>query len=335
MSITVLKPGALSLLQDLGRYGYQRFGVLVGGAMDEWAHRFANALVGNDENEATLEITLTGPTLRFEKTLTVAVCGAELAPRVDGVGGTRALPHGRPAIIEAGSQLRFGQRQAGARAYLAVKGGFDVPLVMGSRSTYVRGGFGGYEGRALRKGDVLRIGSGASAARREGPVHGEEPAPMRLPPTPIVAPGVEIAAPQTIRIIAGQQWDVFTAQARQLLLNAEFRIGALSDRMGYRLEGPTLARARPLEMISEAVTFGTVQVPPDGMPIILMADRQTTGGYPKIAAVASVDLRLLAQMAAPQALRFQVITLEDAQKIYLAREREYSHVRRILQSQGP
>ena len=339
--IEVLKPGALSLLQDLGRYGYQRFGVVVGGAMDEWAHRFANALVGNDENEATLEITLTGPTLRFDKASTIAVCGADLSALVDGVEGTQALPHGRPAVIRAGSQLRFGQRRAGVRAYLAVRGGFDVAPVMGSRSTYVRGGFGGFAGRALRKGDVLRIGNAAAAgppaapaAPPAAPARSARGSPLWVPATPLVAPGVEIAAIQTIRIIAGQQWNVFTAQAHQRLLDAEFCIGAQSDRMGYRLEGPALARAQSIEMISEAVTFGTIQVPPDGMPIILMADRQTTGGYPKIASVASVDLRLLAQMAAPQALRFQLITLEDAQKIYLAREREYSHVRQVLESQA-
>ena len=128
VTITVLKPGALSQLQDLGRYGYQRYGVVVGGAMDEWAHRMANALVGNDENEATLEITLTGPTLRFDTPARIAVCGADLSPRVDGAGGTQALPHGRPVDVAAGSQLRFGARVAGVRAYLAVAGGFDVPL---------------------------------------------------------------------------------------------------------------------------------------------------------------------------------------------------------------
>jgi urea carboxylase len=354
VTLTVLKPGAYSQLQDLGRYGYQRFGVLVGGAMDDWAHRFANALVGNEANEATLEITLTGPTLRFDVAAIVAVCGADLSPRIDGAGGSHALPHGRPVLVEAGSQLRFGARMAGARAYLAVRGGFDVPPVMGSRSTYVRGGFGGYEGRALRKDDVLRIreagmprgrARAGNEARNEADntVHnevdneadneaaGRAALTLTVLPTPIIAPVVEVSPLQTIRIIAGRHWDLFTAQARRLLLDAEYRIGGQSDRMGYRLEGPPLARERELEMISEAVTFGTVQVPPDGMPIILMADRQTTGGYPKIASVAGVDLRVLAQMAAPQALRFELISLADAQRIYLAREREYSHVRHVLE----
>jgi antagonist of KipI len=329
MTITVLKAGALTQLQDLGRYGYQHFGVVVGGAMDEWSHRLANALVGNDENEATLEMTLTGPGLRFDRTATVAVCGADMSPRVDGADGTHGLPHGRPVVISAGGQLRFGTRLAGARAYLAVAGGFDVPPVMGSRSTYARGGFGGFEGRALRAGDVLPIGTSRTAVAALA-----ETTALAVPPSPIIAPVARIAPVQTIRIIAGQHWDVFAPDARRLLLDAEFRIGPQSDRMGYRLQGPVLVRARQIEMISEAVTFGTIQVPPDGMPIILMADRQTTGGYPKIASVASVDLRLLAQMTAPQALRFELVSLSDAQRIYLAREREYSHVRQVLEGQA-
>nr|MBA3479200.1 hypothetical protein [Lautropia sp.] len=255
------------------------------------------------------------------------------------------LPHGRPVRIEAGSQLRFGARLAGARAYLAVAGGFDVPLVMGSRSTYARGGFGGFEGRALRKDDVLAVrglaepagpilAGAAQPPLHDPPAQSKPPEALSILPSPIIVPPVRIDPVQTIRIIAGRHWDVFTPQARRLLLDAEFRIGAASDRMGYRLQGPVLTRARQIEMISEAVTFGTIQVPPDGLPIVLMADRQTTGGYPKIASVASVDLRVLAQMAAPQSLRFELISLADAQRIYLAREREYSHVRQVLESQS-
>ncbi len=153
---------------------------------------------------------------------------------------------------------------------------------------------------------------------------------LSVPASPVIVPVPQPAAVQTIRITAGRHWDVFTAEARRLLLATEFRIGAQSDRMGYRLEGPELARARPIEMISESVTFGTVQVPPDGKPIILMADRQTTGGYPKIASVASADLAILAQMTAPEALRFTLITLAEAQRIQAAREDEYSRLRQAL-----
>ena len=337
MTITVLKPGALSQLQDLVRYGYQRFGVVVGGAMDEWSHRVANALVGNDEHEATIEITLTGPSLRFDAPARVAICGADLSPRVDGEGGTHALPHGRPVDIAAGSQLRFGARVAGVRAYLAVAGGLDVPPVMGSRSTFIRGGFGGIEGRALRKGDVLRVGGRTAAPAPVAAAAAENAASTRaartlsVPPASVIVPVVQVAPVQPIRIIAGRHWEVFTAEARRLVREAEFRIGAQSDRMGYRLEGPLLERARHVELISEAVTFGTVQVPPDGQAIILMADRQTTGGYPRIASVASIDLGLLAQMTAPQALRFTLVTLVEAQRLYVAREREYSELRQALE----
>jgi urea carboxylase len=356
VTITVLKPGALSQLQDLGRYGYQRYGVVVGGAMDEWAYRVANALVGNDENEASLEMTLTGPTLRFDAPARIAVCGADLSARVDGTGGTHLLPYGRPVDVAAGSQLRFGARVAGARAYLAVAGGFDAPLVMGSRSTYVRGGFGGLEGRALRKGDVLAVrvssvpatpgdtswdtaGDESRNTSRNRAEAAENAAStlaaltLSVPASPVIVPVPRAAAVQTIRITAGRHWEVFTAEARRLLLATEFRIGAQSDRMGYRLEGPELARARPIEMISESVTFGTIQVPPDGKPIILMADRQTTGGYPKIASVASADLSILAQMTAPEALRFTLITLAEAQRIQAAREDEYSRLRQAMEEQ--
>jgi len=336
VTITVLKPGALSQLQDLGRYGYQRFGVQVGGAMDEWAHRFANALVGNDGDEATLEITLTGPSLRFDRQATIAVCGADLSPRVDGAGGSQALPHGRPVLVEADSQLRFGSRVAGARAYLAVRGGFDVPLVMGSRSTYIRGGFGGFDGRALRKDDVLRIGAApgnaASDHVAENDASRRAALTMTVLSTPIIAPVPEVTPVQTVRIMAGRHWDLFTPQAHRLLVDSTFRIGVQSDRMGYRLEGPVLERETVSEMISEPVTFGTIQIPPDGMPIILMADRQTAGGYPKIASVAAVDLRILAQMVPSQLMRFELVSLADAQRIYLAREREYSHVKQLLEA---
>ncbi len=329
----------MSLLQDLGRYGHQRFGVLVGGAMDEWSHRLANALVGNDENDATLETVMTGPALRVDQTMLVAVCGADLSPTVTGRTGIEPLPHGRPVWIRAGARLDFGGARAGGlRAYLAVRGGFDVPPVLGSRSTYVRGGFGGLGGRALRTGDTLPVPPGAGpASGSPGPVAPSAAVFSRsvsgcvgLPPSPLVVPPVRIEGVPVIRIVAGQQWDVFTAESRQRFVSTDYRIGVQSDRMGYRLEGPLLERARTIEMISESVTFGTVQVPPDGLPIILMADRQTTGGYPKIANVASADLRVLAQMAPRQSLRFAVILLSDAQRILLAREREYSHVRQIM-----
>jgi len=320
MNVDVIKPGVLSTLQDLGRVGFQRFGVPVCGVMDEWSHRIANLLVGNPAHEATLEVTLMGPSLRFTEAALIAITGASLSPRI----GEHAVPQGTPVLVGAGSQLDFGRRVAGMRAYLAVRGGFAVPSVMNSRSTYVRGAFGGFDGRALRKGDALVIGASdvedplmqLAAKLRAGTLpFATLDDPPELPPAP------SGSLPTTVRVMAGQQWDAFTPQARQALCEAEFRLSPQSDRMGFRFEGPKLALTEPLEMISEAVAFGTIQVPPDGNPIVLMADRQTTGGYPKIASVASVDLPILAQMTPQQALRFTLISLEDAQQLYLARER--------------
>ena len=331
MSVRVLKPGPLSSLQDLGRTGYQRFGVIVSGVMDEWSHRVANLLVGNDADEATLEITLMGPSLVFEASALIAICGADLSPRI----GESSVPAGRPVLVRAGSQLDFGRRAFGCRAYLAIHGGFAVAPVMNSRSTYLRAGFGGFEGRALRKGDILPVGEGnprepfPALARRLDAGEDAFASVADEAFAPIAHPA---AQPRAIRTVAGQQWDAFTEEAQASFLDAEFRVNANSDRMGYRLEGPGLALRAPLEMISEGVAFGTVQVPPDGNPIVLMADRQTAGGYPKIAAVASVDLPLLAQAVPQQALRFSRVSLDAAQSAYLEREREIERVRRSIET---
>ncbi len=331
MSIRVLKPGPMSSLQDLGRVGYQRFGVIVSGAMDEWSHRVANLLAGNLADEATLEITLMGPSLFFEKTALLAIVGADLSPRI----GEAPVPMGRPVLVRAGSQLDFGRRAFGCRAYLAVHGGFAVAPVMDSRSTYLRAGFGGFEGRALRKGDVLPVGERephavfASLGRK---LDSGSDAFACLPEDTFATIAHPATEPRALRTIAGQQWNAFTDEARSQFMGAEFRVNANSDRMGYRLEGPVLALRAPLEMISEGVAFGTVQVPPDGNPIVLMADRQTAGGYPKIAAVASVDLPLLAQTVPQQGVRFERVSLEDAQRLYLQREVEFDRIRRSIET---
>ena len=330
MSIEVLKPGALTTLQDLGRYGYQRFGVVVGGAMDEWSHQVANELVGNIDDEATLEITLVGPSLRFAQAALIAIAGADLSANVGG----HPIPLGRAVTIGAGTQLDFGSRVHGVRAYLAVSGGFGVTPVMDSRSTYVRGGFGGFAGRALRRGDVLPIGSRA----RTVPHSPKRPTaqPVTLVGGPAVAAGPTHLAGEVVslRVIAGAQWELFTPETLATFLTSPYQIYPQSDRMGYRLEGPALQRRHDFEMISEGVAFGTVQVPPDGKPIVLMADRQTTGGYPKIACVASVDLPLMAQLAPRQAVRFRTIELQEAQALYQTRARELTELRKLVLDTG-
>ncbi|MCZ7563737.1 MAG: biotin-dependent carboxyltransferase family protein [Burkholderiales bacterium] len=323
MTIEVIKPGLLTTVQDLGRFGYQRFGVVAGGVMDERAHRLANIMVGNEADAATLEVTLQGPTLRFGVTALIAVCGAEFAARLD----RTALPYGRPVLVRAGAVLEFRGLGRGCRAYLAVRGGIGVPAVMASRSTYVRAALGGLEGRALQKGDKLPITPHApgwfpalDAALRKS----DAPCASVRWSAGDSAAG---AATRPVRVIAGPQWELFSQETRALFVGTSFRISVNSDRMGYRLSGATIKPRRAVEMISEAVAFGTVQVPPDGNPIILMADRQTSGGYPKIAQVAAVDLPRLAQTRPLEPVRFTLATLGEAQRAYLAREAEFALLR--------
>lgn len=313
-SIQVLKPGVQSQLQDLGRFGFQDLGVPVGGAMDEWSHRLANLLAGNASDEATLEIVLMGPSLVFDTATQIAITGADLSPKLN---GEPVAMHQRISVA-AGSQLDFGRRVSGLRAYLAVRGGFAVEPVMGSRSTYVRGGFGGFEGRALRKGDVLNFAEA-----------------QPVPPAPVLElsprlPSADPSAVTTVRVVAGEHWARFPAETQALFTEAIYKINPQSDRMGYRLDGPALKRGDTVELISEAMGFGTIQVPADGLPIVLMAERHSAGGYPKIAHVISVDLPLMAQLAAQQQLRFERVSLETAQTFYLQREHQLAQLRITL-----
>jgi len=320
MSLVVIKPGPLSTIQDLGRHGLQHLGVPVGGAMDSRAHRLANLLVGNDENEATLEITFGGPTLRFDAPACIAITGARLSPTLNG----QAIANNRPLVVRQGDMLAFGQREAGLRAYLAWHGGLSLAPVLGSRSTYLRAGLGGIEGRALRKGDVLRL-------NKTLPAHGLDELESGLWDMRIYLPRALAAQPRTaLRMIVGAHAPLFTAQALATLFSEPFRVSPDSDRMGYRLRGPLLTLAKPVQLLSEAATFGSVQVPADGQPIILMADRQTTGGYAKIGHLASVDLPLVAQSMPGDSLRFTEIPLAQAQQLDMQREAAFRQLRDSL-----
>ncbi|WP_038084694.1 biotin-dependent carboxyltransferase family protein [Tumebacillus flagellatus] len=362
MSLQVIKPGLLTTLQDLGRYGFQRYGVMAGGAMDSFALRTANLLVGNVQGEAALEITLQGPTLRAETDLLAAVCGGHLAPTLDG----EPVPEWQSFPMKAGSVLQFGYAKFGCRAYLAVAGGFHVPDVLASKSTFVRGKMGGFEGRALQAGDRLPCGhvrmdrdeqaeadsalATANGVATQAHANGTDIREKTVSPT-IAKPNdftsrhfaalprnrfiswelfPDYSNEPVIRVTRGQQYDAFDAESRERLWAETFQVTPQSDRMGYRIEGPPLQLVAPLEMISEAVTFGTVQVPPGGNPIVLLADRQTTGGYPKIAQVAAVDLPVLAQLKPGDRLRFTEITVEEAQRLYLERERGLQMLQRAL-----
>lgn len=306
--IHVIKPGALSSFQDLGRHGFQQLGVPVNGAMDERAHRLANVLVGNPQTEATLEVTLLGPTLQFDAPVTLAIGGADLDASLDGV----PLPPGQAAVAKRGAVLAFGKRRQGLRAYLAVAGGFALAPVMQSCSTFVRGGYGGAHGKPLRKADQIVMRAprvlDAGVAR----------------PGPTLSAELGRSADAPIRIVRGREWRAFTEEAWRTLESSIYQISAQSDRMGYRLQGPALALQDKLEMASEAVGFGTIQVPPDGQPIVLMADRQTTGGYPKIAHVCAVDLPRLAQRIPGEPVQFELISIDEAQRLLVLQSESFA-----------
>lgn len=309
--MTVERPGMLSTLQDTGRFGHQQYGVSVNGPMDEWSHRLANALVGNEEDAAVLECTLTGPRVAFAEDTLVALCGARMRITANG----QPVPQDTAVLLRRGTVLDVGERLQGVRLYLAVRGGFAPAPVLGSRSTNLRAGFGGHEGRALKRGDRVLVGRAA----RDLPVLPIEKLMVQSGMAVLSAAQVDVAAPDracgtpAIRFIPGPHWPAFTAAAHEQLSTLSYSVTQQSDRMGARLQGEALKLLAPLELISEATAFGTIQVPPDGQPIVLMADRQSAGGYPKIAYVASADLPLLAQAMPGDALRFTPVKQADAE----------------------
>lgn len=324
MRIKVLRPGLLTTIQDMGRYGFQQHGVIVSGAMDTFAMRMANLLVGNAEGEAVLEITLLGPKLSFEEDALIAICGANISPEISG----QPILQWRPVYVKKGSVLNFGGCVFGCRTYLAIAGGYAVEKVLGSRSTYLRAGLGGYCGRALKEGDVVEAGLPSEWSRqkmRKLAERGEAAS----------APGWSISVdvfPQydknpTVRVLRGAQFDMFTEESRQALFAEAFQVTPQSDRMGYRFTGPVLTLSEPKEMISESVASGTIQVPPGGQPIALLADRQTAGGYPKIAQIISADLPVIAQVKPGDSVRFMEVSLEEAEALYVAREMQIQQVR--------
>jgi antagonist of KipI len=303
-TIHVLKPGFLTTVQDLGRPRYQRFGMPVAGAMDAFACRAANRLVGNPDSAAVLEVTIVGPTLLFEQNAVIALTGGQLSPCLDRV----PLPMWTSLVISAGAHVSFGRQVNGARSYLAVAGGFDVPPVLGSRSTHIRSHTGGFHGRALIKDDRLEWGS----PPRGAVTRVERSIPKELRPA--------YAAHPTLRIILGPQTDFFEQEAVAALTTSRYTVSSDSDRMGYRLSGPALTHRSVAEMISDATPIGSLQVPPNRQPILLMADRQTTGGYPKIAVVISADLSVAAQLMPGHTVGFSEVTVAQAHA--LLREHE-------------
>lgn len=306
MSITVLRAGTLSTLQDRGRHGWAALGVGAAGPMDDVAFRLANALVGNRADAVALELTWSGPRLRFDRDALVALTGADCDARI----GDRALEGWRAVRIDAGGEFDCGRMRHGARAYLAIAGGIDAPASLGSAATDLNAGIGALGGRALRAGDVLDLAA----------------APTRAPPRTRAwsldpQPWFDLHADAPIRMLRGSHAGLLDVSSQAGLFGMPFRIHADSNRVGLRLEGATLAFASPCETISEPVARGTVQLPPAGRPIVLMAEHPTTGGYPRVGQVAAIDLPRLAQRRPGDEVRFREIDLDEAQSRYLARER--------------
>jgi antagonist of KipI len=273
----------LTTVQDCGRWGFQADGVPVSGAMDLFSHRLANALVGNQEEAATLEVTLIGPEIEFQEATTVAVAGAVFGLALDGV----PVAINRAFDVAAGSRLRFGERLKGARAYVAVAGGIDVPVVLGSRATHLLTKMGGFEGRSLRRGDVLKSGSGPTAGRVIGSA-------LRLPD-----------GGAKLRVIPSPDGFGLVASTRYI-------VSPRSDRMGYRLEGHASPDRPTGTVISAAVPSGAIQVTPTGQPILLMADHATTGGYAVAATVITADLPLAGQLMPGDWVEFRPCSLAEA-----------------------
>jgi antagonist of KipI len=296
----VVKPGFFSSVQDLGRFGFQRYGVPVSGAMDKYAFACANVLVGNQASDACLEVTLLGPELEVLNPVQVAIAGADFSVFVN----SEVVPMWETLSVKKGDTIAFhGSAESGCRAYLAVRGGIDVPMVLGSRSTYVRGGFGGYEGRGLRADDVLRTFAPPQSLKEK-----------RVLPAKLVP---EYESEFVIDVVLGPQKDMFTVEGVETFLSQAYTVTTESDRMGYRLDGAVIRHKGATEIVTDALTPGAVQVPGSGKPIVLMMDAQTTGGYPKIATVTTPDVSRLGQARPGDKIRFRKASLAKARERYL------------------
>ncbi len=314
-TLEVLDGGLLTTVQDLGRVGYQRYGVPVAGAADAASLRAANFLVGNEPGAAALECTALGPSLRFLRTTIGAICGANLGPVLErGDLGPWEIPPNLSFLARAGNVLRFGARQAGYRCYLSVAGGWGVPQVLGSRSTYLTSALGGLQGRALERGDVLT----ALPSERH-------PSPGRRWQGDVTSANAETV----VRVVFGLQEDYFYKKTKETLTSSEYTIAASSDRMGCRLDGPSLRHKKAREIVSDGMVLGAVQVPPDGQPIVMLADRATAGGYPKIGTVIGADVPRLAQLMPGERLRFEAVDLAQAAEALRAVRRAEEKARKV------
>lgn len=304
MGIKILQGGALTTVQDAGRIGYQNAGFSVSGVMDYRSFRMANMLLGNEENEAVLEVSLMGPAIAFTEDNTFAITGGDFSPTLN--GKEIALYAAIPA--KKGDTLRLGLAKEGARAYIAFAGGMDIPVVMGSKSTNLKCRIGGYKGRKLETGDEIAFANSKpeliNMYKRYEHIREFQEKDI------------------TLRVVLGPQTEYFSEEGIRTFLESEYTVSEEYDRMGCRLKGPAIASKNGVDIISDGIALGSIQIPTSGTPIIMMADRQTTGGYAKIATVVRVDIPKLAQRTPGNKIRFREVTVEEAAKLYKKEERE-------------
>lgn len=296
MKLTILSPGPLSTIQDEGRFGFQYTGFSPGGAMDAYSMKLANLLVGNAPGVGVIEMTMMGISARFDCDCVIALTGADMAPSIQG----KLLEMYQAVEVHAGDVLSMKTAQHGMRAYLAVAGGFDLPLAMDSMSTNLKCGLGGFRGRKLQKGDELPL---------------NQSVPLSLVGKRKLTPQSQYPDAITVRVMLGPQDDYFTGKGIETFLGSEYTVTEKSDRMGIRLDGSKIENKNGVDIISDGIATGSIQIPPSGMPIIMMADRQTTGGYAKIATVISADLKKVAQARPGTRIRFAMVTEDEAVRL--------------------
>lgn len=307
--IKIIKPGLYTTIQDKGRTGFQRYGIPVAGAMDDFAFRIANILVGNDENEAVIEATFLGPCIQLDFDGFIAITGAYMDPKIN----ETSVKMWRNLKVDKGDILEFSGATQGLRTYIAFGGSLGINEILNSKSTYVRGALGGFNGRKLLAEDEISIDVSKS----------------KVEPGKYISPGFipEYTKEVNVRVILGPQDDHFSPEVIETFLSSPYKITAEADRMGYRLEGPTLSHVKGPDIISDGIAMGSVQVPGHGFPIVMMADRQTTGGYTKMATVVTFDLPYLAQMGPGDVMHFQQVTIEEGQNLYAQYEQNIDNIK--------
>jgi antagonist of KipI len=325
MSIVIIKPGLLETVQDLGRSGYSRLGVNPGGAMDRYACRLGNILAGNEVEEAVLEIHFPGPQILFEEDALICITGADFMPTLN----DDPIPLWQPVLIRKNTVLQFPGLRSGARTYMAVHGGFKIEPWLNSYSTNLRAMAGGWKGRKLEKGDEIFFRSGripvSQLFRSE---NNFQVLPWRADISRVYNSADQVA------ITPGREWNLLSEESKRDLLNLSFQIDSSSDRMGYNLNGkPLQAAEQAEEMVSAAVTFGTIQLLPGGQMVVLMADHQVTGGYPRIAHIVSAHLPRLAQFRSNESISFRLESVEDAEEMYFNHQKDIQILQRASAEQ--